>query len=504
MTTRSTRRKAAAACALTALTAAGLVVPAAASDAATKSTAIKSTATTKATTGPDWTFPANAATVADIAKSIRADVAYQQGYTGKGVGVALIDTGVAPVQGLTSGNVVNGPDLSLESQVPALLHTDGYGHGTHLAGIIAGRDNTDGTGFRGIAPDVKLTSIKVGMSNGAVDVSQVMAALDWVVKHRNDDKANPIKVVNLSYGTDSKLLYTSNPLAYAAENAVRAGITVVVAAGNSGKAITVPATDTFPVVVAAEDTAGTTNPADDTLSDFSAKDGRLVSVDIAAPGRSIVSLRDPGGFADTFYPSARVGDRYFKGSGTSQAAAVVSGAVALYLQKYPSATPTQVRFALWRSLTGVIASTPAKLDMSTLLGWTMSADMTLQPGTGTGSLQSARGNSVVRFGDDTALTGENDIFGPFSTSKWAAASAAGTSWNGGSWMGHPWTGTAWGTATNNQANWAGTTWSGRAWSGRAWSDVAWSGRAWSGGGWTGAGFSGAAWTGVSWSGATWG
>ena len=84
-----------------------------------------------------------------MAKNIRADTAYAQGYIGKGVGVALIDTGVAPVPGLTSGNIVNGPDLSLESQVPALLHKDGFGHGTHMAGIIAGRD-TNGTGFRGI------------------------------------------------------------------------------------------------------------------------------------------------------------------------------------------------------------------------------------------------------------------------------------------------------------------------------------------------------------------
>ncbi|MDQ1654230.1 MAG: serine protease AprX, partial [Cryptosporangiaceae bacterium] len=143
-------------------------------------------------TGADYTFPATQAMVSDVAKSIRADVAYQQGFTGKGVGVALIDTGVVPVLGLTSGNVVNGPDLSVESQVPSLIHRDGYGHGTHMAGIIAGRDATDGTGFRGIAPDAKLTSIKVGSSNGAVDVSQMLAAIDWVVKHRNDDPANPI------------------------------------------------------------------------------------------------------------------------------------------------------------------------------------------------------------------------------------------------------------------------------------------------------------------------
>ncbi|MDQ1652016.1 MAG: serine protease AprX [Cryptosporangiaceae bacterium] len=479
-----------------AVTVASVLAASVPSDAAVKAVA--------ATTAADWTFPSNAETVAAAAKSIRADVAYSQGITGKGVGVALIDTGVAPVQGLTSGNVVNGPDLSLESQVPSLLHTDGFGHGTHMAGIIAGRDSTDGTGFRGIAPDVKLTSVKVGMSNGAVDVSQMLAAIDWVVKHRNDDPANPIKVINLSYGTDSTLLFSLNPLAYAVENAVRAGINVVVAAGNNGHAITVPATDPQPVVVSSRDSLGTTNPADDPLSDFSSKDGRVISVDTTAPGRSIVSLRDPGSYADTFYPSARVGDRFFKGTGTSQAAAVVTGAIALFLQKYPTATPGQVRMAVWKGMVTVGVANQPEVDVSAMLSWGAGGSVAMPYGTGTGSLDAARGTSKVTFGNSTTLTGENDIFGPFSTSKWAAASTNGTSWNGGSWMGHAWTGTTWGTASNNQANWAGTTWSGRAWSGRAWSDVAWSGRAWSSGGWTGAGFSGAAWTGVSWSGATWG
>jgi serine protease AprX len=371
-----------------------------------------------------------------------------------------------------------------------------------MAGIIAGHGGA-GDPFRGIAPDAKLTSIKVGMSNGAVDVSQMLAAIDWVVKHRNDDRGNPIKVLNLSYGTDSTLSFLSNSLAFAVENASKAGITVVVAAGNTGAKITVPATDIYPIVTGSVDTQGTTDPADDTISDFSASDGRLISIDVLAPGRSIVSLRDPGSYIDTYYPSARVGDRFFKGSGTSQSAAVVSGAVALYLQKYPTATPGQVRSAIWGSAAGFILGSTARLNVSTLLTRTPGAEPSMGSGTGTGSLQAARGTSVVSFGDDKPLTGENDIFGPFSTSNWARASAAGTSWSGGSWMGHTWTGTTWGTATDNQANWSGANWSGRAWSGRAWSDVAWSGRAWSGRAWSGTSFSGAAWSGVSWSGSSW-
>jgi serine protease AprX len=457
-------------------------------------------------TGPDWSFPAAETRVADIAKSIRADVAYKQGYTGKGVGVALIDTGVVPVAGLTSGNIVNGPDLSLESQVPSLLRKDGYGHGTHMAGIIAGRDNTTGTGFRGIAPDAKLTSIKVGMSNGAVDVSQMLAAIDWVVEHRNDDPANPIRVINLSYGTDSLMQNPENPLSLALFNAWKAGIVVVVASGNTAGQVTMPATDFTPIVVGSSDPLGTTNPADDTLSDFVSWQGR--QIDTLVPGRSVVSLRNPGSYADTTYPTARVGDRFFKGSGTSQAAAVVSGAVALILQRYPTATPRLIRFGLRTTSTALPKVTAVKygaLNLTQIFTGGIPASAGTFPGvSGTGSLQAARGTSIVTFGPEkTPLTGEKDIFGAFSSPAWAAASTAGTSWNGGSWMGRQWTGTGLTTATNGQANWAGATWAGRAWSGRAWSDISWSGRAWSGRAWSGTGFSGAAWSGTSWSGALW-
>jgi serine protease AprX len=102
--------------------------------------------------------------------------------TGKGVGIALIDTGVAPVAGLTSGNVVNGPDLSFEGQDSTLRYRDTNGHGTQLAGIIAARATSKKDTFAGIAPDARLTSVKVAGTNGAVDVTQVIAAIDWAVR----------------------------------------------------------------------------------------------------------------------------------------------------------------------------------------------------------------------------------------------------------------------------------------------------------------------------------
>jgi serine protease AprX len=242
-----------------------------------------------------------------------------------------------------------------------MRYLDTNGHGTHMAGIIAGSDAA--AGYTGIAPGAKITSIKVGTADGAVDASQVIAALDWVVAHRNDDTAAPIKVINLSYGTDSLQDYKTDPLNMAVENAWKAGIVVVVAGGNTGitNRLTSPATDPYVLSV------GSVNAKSEpmflfngtaTVSTFSASTtGR--KVDIAAPGESIVSLRNPGSYVDTNYPTARVADALFKGSGTSQAAAVVSGVVAPMLQKQPTYSPDTIKWILKGSGTPLASASTA-------------------------------------------------------------------------------------------------------------------------------------------------
>jgi serine protease AprX len=116
-----------------------------------------------------------------------------------------------------SGKIINGPDLSFESQSDELRYLDTYGHGTHLAGIIAGNDGTE-DGFRGVAPGARVVNVKVANYEGAVDVSQVIAAIDWVVQHRNDNGMN-IRVINLAYGTDSTQSPMLDPLSFAVEQA---------------------------------------------------------------------------------------------------------------------------------------------------------------------------------------------------------------------------------------------------------------------------------------------
>jgi serine protease AprX len=234
------------------------------------------------------------------------------------------------------------------------------------------------------------------------------------------------------------------------EQAWKAGIVVVVAAGNDGNsttALTNPATDPFVVAVGASSTRGTTGTADDELASFTNLSTSR-SPDVLAPGDGIVSLRDQGSNIDETYPTARVGETLFRGSGTSQTAPVVSAAVALLLQNRPSLTPDQVKRLLIDTGTPIrvgigatkglkeidVGAAVAKSTPGTSQTWTASK--------GAGSIEAARGDvHVVR--DNVALTGDKSIFGPFSSTTWAAKAAQRTAWSGGAWMGNRMAGDSW-------------------------------------------------------------
>jgi serine protease AprX len=427
--------------------------------------------------------------------------------TGRGIDIALIDSGVVPVDGLdTRGRVINGPDLSFESQNTELRYLDTFGHGTHMAGIMV----SDASDAPGIAPGARLVNIKVAPYNGAVDVTQILAAIDWVIQNRRSNGLN-IRVLNLSYGIDSLNKADTDLLSYAVEQAWRAGIVVVAAAGNDGNGsrLTSPAYNPYVIAVGAADGSklGTTeNP----IPGFSACGTGGRSPDVVAPGRSIASLRDPGSYADVKFPKARSEDgRLFIGSGTSQAAAVVSGAVAVLLEQRPSLTPDQVKRALTSTATP-LSQAPGTCDGAGLVNvasasamWGGSGAQSHPAATAAGSLHNSRGSHRVSL-DGRELKGEVDIFGrPFDVAGWAARSRSGTAWSDGAWNGSKLTGT--GFTANSWAGpaWAGVTWSGTSWSGTSWSGVTWSGVTWSGTTWSGTTWSGVSWSGVTWSDAAW-
>ena len=432
--------------------------------------------------------------------------------TGQGVDVALVDTGVTPVPGLSDPNkVLFGPDLSFDSQDPALAYLDGYGHGTAMAGIIAGNDGLGPLGYQGVAPNSRIVSVKVGASNGATDVSQMIAGIDWVVQHAHDPGMN-IRVLNLSLGTSSTQYYVNDPLAQAAENAWRHGIVVVVAAGNdntNANSVADPATDPYLIAVGAEDPVGTILSNDDTVPAFSQRGNGSRHPDLVAPGVSVMGLLSPGSTLATQYPGGIIGDRFFRGSGTSQAAALTSGAVADMLSVNPNLTPDQVKNALTSSATRISVNNPNFVGAGLL---NLSGAESVRPTTqtqnfsvanGSGSLEQARGANHVTAGG-VSLRGETDIFGsPWVPSVMVPQEQSLTAWNGGVYNGVTWSGNTWTGVTWSGVTWSGVTWSGVTWSGVTWSGVTWSGVTWSGATWSSVTWSGATWSGATWSGAYW-
>jgi serine protease AprX len=442
-----------------------------------------------------------------------ADVFWSAGYDGTGIDIALIDTGVVPVDGLTwPGKVINGPDFSFESQAENLRYLDTFGHGTHLAGIVAGRDNAD-SNFKGMAPGARLVNVKVADAQGAVDVSQVIAAIDWVIQHRNDNDMD-IRVINLAYGTDGTQPYQVDPLSHAVERAWNAGIVVVVAAGNDGNEALLrnPAVDPFVIAVGAaeNDTSQISG-----VASFSNCGTSERFVDIVAPGRSILSLRNLGSYADEHYPQAAVAESYFLGSGTSQAAAVVSGAVALLLDKHPELTPNQVKAMLKDNAEYVpgahfTCQGAGALDLKAVerarTPGVNSTKQPYEPSNGTGSLEAARGSNHVYDGG-VILQGEIDIM----SSPWTGyctvhdnnTTCLDTLWDGGDFNGVTWSGVSWSGLSWSGLSWSGLSWSGLSWSGLSWSGLSWSNRDWSTATWNGLSWSGLSWSGLSWSGISW-
>ena len=286
--------------------------------------------------------------------SVKAPQAWDAA-TGRGVGVAVIDTGIAG--NLADFKGADGRSRVIASAVVnprATTAADTYGHGTHVAGILAGDGNrrTDDLEGRyvGIAPEANLISVKASDDAGTATVLDIIYGLQFVVDHRDDYN---IRVVNLSLSSKTAESYKTDPLDAAVESAYFHGIVVVAAAGNRGRdadAVSyAPGNDRFAITVGAVDDQGTKVTRDDTYAGWSStgrtQDG-LAKPDISAPGSRIVSTLAPGSVYSTLCPSCIVSGRYLRAGGTSMASPIVAGAAALILERHPSWTPDQVKSTL--------------------------------------------------------------------------------------------------------------------------------------------------------------
>jgi serine protease AprX len=268
---------------------------------------------------------------------------------GQGVGVAVVDSGVNPDQDFYT--LMGQPRIVAAIQFNNGYNqtpNDRYGHGQHVAGIIGGNGSRMAGAYIGVAPMVNLINVKVSDDAGAANASNVVSGLQWI--NDNRDRYN-IKVVNLSLNSSIPESYHTNPIDAAVEILWFNKITVVVSAGNIGRnALYPPANDPFVITVGATDDRGTPSIADDVLASYSgygtSADG-IRKPDLVAPGTNIVSLA-PGSNSVLAlqHPDHLVNNIYFRMSGTSMSAPVVSGAIALLLQSEPNLTPDQVKYRL--------------------------------------------------------------------------------------------------------------------------------------------------------------
>ena len=480
--------------------------------------------------------PDGSTTTHRIQKAVRSDALWREGVTGAGVNVAVLDTGVYAQHPDLQGRVVHCEDFSHEASGPARC-ADTFGHGTFMAGLIAGDGSSSNGKYVGAAPGAGLVSVKVAGYDGAADVSNVLAGIQWVVAHRAE---YGIRVLNLSLGTDSAQDYRLSPLDFAVERAWQSGIVVVVSAGNTGpNASTVmkPGDDPYVITVGASNDEGSATIADDRVPIFSGRgptrSNGFAKPDVVSPGVHTISLRSPGSAIDQKYgATATVDGAYFRGTGTSMSTATVSGVVAQMLQRNPSLTPDQVKARLMGTARPIAELNPSAAGQGVVDAYaaatstsTASANQNVQPSSGLGAIGLDRGNvgvSLATPAGSVALSGEfvaqTDprkvsvtnpaglvpyVAADYTTAGWDGSSWQGSSWQGsswqaGAWTGSSWQGSSWQATVWNGSSWQGSSWQNATWNGSSWQDVDWDGSSWQGSSWQGSSWQGSSWQGSSW------
>ena len=441
------------------------------------------TAMTAASTSYDPAVPG-----ASYAATTRASSVWNTGDTGAGVTVAVLDTGVSPVADL-AGRLTAGIDLSGEGN----SLQDSFGHGTVMAGLVAGSGAASSGAYPGIAPSAHIVSVKVAGRNGATDVSQVLAGLEWIGAHAAE---NHVKVVTLAWGSPSHQSPLVDPLDYAVERLWSAGITVVVAAGNNGPGpmtITKPGDDPVALTVGAFNDGATVSSSDDTALDFSSRGPTADGVskpDLVAPGRTLIAVRSPGSTVEQQNPQALVANGYIRGSGTSQATAVTAGGVALLLSAQPTLNPDQIKYALTSTSSPIVGlSATAQGAGEIRLSRALTANLAATPhqplnATALGSLEASRGDQHVAVvcpgsSQSTEIIGEVDAgCNAWSTDTWATDTWATDTWATDTWATDTWATDTWATDTWATDTWATDTWATDTWATDTWATDTWASQSW--------------------------
>ena len=284
-------------------------------------------------------FDSNVYTLLDVATpTMEAYFPHDKGYEGEGISIAVIDTGVAPHADLVKpyNRIIVFRDFVNDKNIAY----DDNGHGTHVAGIIAGNGYSSKRKYVGVAPKANIVGIKALDENGGGSTSDIISALSYVIEVK--DRYN-IKIVNLSLGTPATSSPEKDPLVKAVEKCIEAGLVVVTAAGNSGpneRTILSPGIYKDVITVGAVDDKRTIDINDDSIAPFSSRGPTQEGIqkpDLVAPGVNIKSL------------SNSKLDSYTSLSGTSMATPLISGSLALLFNKYGDLSPAEYKSMLTRS-----------------------------------------------------------------------------------------------------------------------------------------------------------
>lgn len=407
------------------------------------------------------------------AAAVNAPVAWNTyGLDGKGIAVAIIDSGITDHPDLRNATTGKSRIVYTQSFIQGRT-ADYYGHGTHVAGIVAG-DGASSTGsdytrtFRGIAPGTNLINLRALDDRGVGHDSGVIPAIQKAIELKN---TYDIRVINVSLGRPVFESYTLDPLCQAVEAAWKAGIVVVVAAGNEGRnnsastngygTITSPGNDPYVITVGAMKTLRTFFRGDDLIASYSSKGPTLfdhvVKPDIVAPGNRVISLLDAQAYLESAFPqnevplsyyqetsSTRVSTNYYTLSGTSMATAVVTGAAALLLQKAPTLTPDQVKARLMKTASKAFPASSIATDPLTGAIYTSQYDI-FTIGAGYLDIAAALASTDIATGSAKSPTAVYDS----STGLVRIATDPTTVWNGSLVWG---TGVVWGAGVFVNSN----------------------------------------------------
>lgn len=351
---------------------------------------------------------------------------------GAGARIAVVDTGVSDTPALNrrSGRLIDAVDTSSSTPRRGPL-TDGYGHGTFMASLIAGgpADGVSGAPV-GLAPGATVLVVRVAEPDGSTSLSQVVRGLDWVAGH-----AAGVDVANLSFShTRPGSGYGADPLTEAVERVRDAGVTVVVSAGNDPDVVGDPGFTPRAMTVGAADlTAKRASVAPFSGSDVVAG---VAKPDLVASGVSVLGVLPPSSVIARGNRDAQMGERLWRGSGTSQATAVTSGAVALLLAEHPEATPRQVKTAFRSAAARLHTGRDRQRAGAGLLELPTSAEVedALEPSAGAGNDGSGEGG--------------------FDANSWSANSWSANSWSANSWSANSWSANSW-SANSWSSRWAG-------------------------------------------------